>query len=92
MVLLGRGENVLFLQEVDRRQLDDCAEKLRIDGVLVAEIELEVALADQRVEQTVVTTVGERLYALKGGNDAGLEFADLRQGAGDQVGRGEEDR
>ncbi len=51
--LLRCLENVFGLQQIERRQLDNLGKEPSVHGVLVAEKEVDVALANQGVQKAV---------------------------------------
>ena len=82
-------ELLLLLQFVlgfggfDGGEFDDFGKELRIDRILVTEIEVNVALSHESVKQPILLPLFKQLRALKGDDKPAQEFANLSEGARD---------
>ena len=85
LVLLRGLEDMLDLPRIGRRQLHDVGKEPGIDGVLVPENDVGIALPDQGVEQPVFRSLLEELSPLERTTESQLELANLRQRPSDEV-------
>ena len=83
LVLLLLLEFVFYFRHFDGRQLDNFGEELRIDRILVTEVEVNVALPDESIQQPVLLTLFKQLCPLKRDHESAEEFANLSQGTRD---------
>ena len=83
LLLLLLLPDVLDLQRIDARQANDFAEELGIRWVLVAEVEVSVALSDECVEQPILLSVFEELRPLERDHESSLELSHLGEGTRD---------
>ena len=85
LILLLLGQRVLDLHRVDAGQANDLAEELRIRWVLVAEIEVGIALPYEGIEEPILLPLFKELCPLKGNHEPTQELANLSQGDRDDI-------
>lgn len=75
LILLLLCEDVFDLLRVDARQANDFAEEFCIGRILVTEVEVGVALTDERVKQPVLLSLFKQLRPLECDHESRFELS-----------------